>query len=178
MSGLPSIIAGLQRQIVELERRQANVMRSGKVVDVDPATQRVKVELGDADNPLVSPWIRWSDTGGAAKTWNPPTVGALMTVMSPMGDLDEKSLAISGGYTDTNPAPSADGDATVFTLGGLTITLKGASAVVVLGGVTVELTGSGITVTGGDITHDGKDVGATHTHGGISKGPDDTKVPN
>lgn len=178
MPGLANIIAGMQRQISELQRRQANLFRSGKVVDVDPATQRVKVDLGDEDNPLVSPWIRWSDQGGAAKTWNPPTVGALMTVLSPMGELDEKSLALPGGYTDQNPAPSADGDATVFTLGDLTLTVLGSSATAQLGGTTFVMSSEGIAVTGGQITHDGKNVGSTHTHGGIRRGRAATDPPN
>mgnify|MGYP000265339375 CR=1 FL=1 len=178
MASLAKIIAGMQRQISELQRRQANMFRSGKVVEVDPATQRVKVDLGDADNPLISPWIRWSDQGGAAKTWNPPTTGALMTVLSPMGDLDEKSLALPGGYTDSNPAPSADGDATVFTLGDLTLTVLGGSVTATLGGTTFVLSSAGIDVTGGLITHDGKNVGSSHTHGGIAPGPANTDQPN
>lgn len=178
MASLPTIIARMQRQITDLQRRQANTFRSGKVVDVDPATQRVKVDLGDEENPLISPWIRWSDQGGAAKTWNPPTAGALMTVLSPMGELDEKSLALPGGYTDDNPAPSADGDATVFTLGDLTLTVLGNSATAQLGGTTFVLSSAGIDVTGGTITHDGKNVGSTHTHGGITPGGANTRPPN
>ena len=37
MADLPSIIADLRREVAELTRRQANVMRTGKVVEVDAA---------------------------------------------------------------------------------------------------------------------------------------------
>lgn len=178
MTALPRIIAEMQRQIAELNRRQANMMRSGKVLEVDAANQRVKVDIGDEGNPMPSPWIRWSERAGARKTWNPPSVGELMTVISPSGEISAKSLAIHGGFTDDNPAPSADGDATVYTLGALTVTITGTGILASIGGVTVDLTGAGLATLGGDITHDGKNIGATHTHGGITVGSDDTAPPN
>lgn len=71
MTKLARIIARQQRQIGELQRRLNNVVRTGKVVQVDPATQRVKVDVGDEGNPVITPWMRWPERAGAQKTWPP-----------------------------------------------------------------------------------------------------------
>ncbi len=178
MASLPKIIAEMQRQIVELGRKQANMIRSGKVIEVDAANQRVKVDIGDEGNPLPSPWIRWSERAGARKTWNPPSVGELMTVMSPSGEVSANSLAVHGGFTDDNPAPSADGDALVFTLGDFIATVTGTGVLVAIGGFTANLTAAGLETLGGQISHDGKDIGSTHTHPGITPGGGNTQPPN
>lgn len=178
MSSLPKIIARMQREIAELGRKQANMVRSGKVLEVDPVLQRVKIDLGDEGNPMPSPWIRWSERAGARKTWNPPSAGELMTVMSPSGEISGKSLAVHGGFTDDNPAPSGDGDAFVFTLGELTLTATGGGATLTVGGVTYALTAAGFEQTGGSVNHNGKDIGDTHTHSGVVVGNSDTETPN
>lgn len=177
MADIARIIARMQSQIAELQRRQNNTIRSGRVVAVDAANQRVKVDVGDTENPMHSPWVRWPERAGARKTWNPPSVGELMTVLSPSGELDAKSLAVHGGYTGDNPAPSADPDATVFTLGPLTVTILGAGVTLSIGSVVVEITSAGLAITGGTVTHNGNNIGDTHVHGGIAIGPSETKVP-
>lgn len=177
MADVSRIIARMQGQIAELQRRQNNAVRSGRVVDVDPASQRVKVDIGDDDNPLITPWIRWPERAGARKTWNPPSAGELMTVLSPAGEIDEKSLAVHGGFTDENAAPSGNGDATVFTLGPVTVTVIAGGATIQVGGVSVEITGSGVAITGGEVTHNGTDIGDTHKHDGITPGPAETGTP-
>lgn len=177
MADVSRIIARMQGQIAELQRRQNNAVRSGRVVDVDPGRQRVKVDIGDEGNPLITPWIRWPERAGARKTWNPPSVGELMTVLSPAGEVDEKSLAVHGGFTNDNPAPSSDGDAQVFTLGPLTVTTKGNGATLQIGGFTVKLSAAGVDADGGYVRNNGTDIGDTHKHDGIKLGPDQTGTP-
>ena len=177
MADLARIVARMQGQIVELQRRINNGMREGVVVDVDPAKQRVKVDIGDDDNPLITPWIRWPERAGARKTWNPPSVGELMTVHSPGGEISENSMAFHGGFAGANGAPSGDGDATVFTLGPVTVTVVAGGATIEVGGVSVEITGGGVAITGGKVTHNGTDIGDTHKHGGILPGPAQTGTP-
>ena len=193
MADVARIIARMQGQIAEDRRRQANMIRSGRVVDVDPANQRVKVDIGDDDNALPTPWIRWTERAGARKTWNPPSKGELMTVLSPAGEIDEKSLAVHGGFTDENTAPSGNGDTAVFTLGSVTVTviaggatiqvdgvsveITGSGETMQVGGVSVEITKSGMAITGGTVTHNGINIGSTHKHGGIRPGPAQTGTP-
>ncbi|PIE13826.1 MAG: hypothetical protein CSA70_03675 [Rhodobacterales bacterium] len=169
MGGIHQVIARMAGQIAELQRKQANMVRSGRVLDVDPARQRVKVDIGDADNECATAWIRWTERAGARMTWNPPSPGELMTVISPGGEIDEKSLAIHGGFTDDNAAPSGDGDATVYSFGGVTATVAG-------GGISLNIAGE-ISITGGTIKHNGKDIGDTHKHGGVSVGVAETEEP-
>lgn len=130
MADLPSIIADLRREIAELSRRQANVMRTGKVIEVDPARGLVRLDVGDEGSALLTPMIPWPERAGSRRSWNPPSVGEVMTVFSPSGEVSERSLALHGGFTTDTPAPSADGDAAVFAVGGVTITVKGDSVVV------------------------------------------------
>lgn len=85
MAGLPRIIADMARAISELHRRQANMIRAGRVVEVDPAAGTVRIDVGSDGAPLVTPPIRWPERAGARSTWNPPTVGEDMTVFSPTG---------------------------------------------------------------------------------------------
>ncbi|WP_444453123.1 phage baseplate assembly protein V [Rhodobacter capsulatus] len=149
MADLPSIIADLRREVAELSRRQANVMRTGKVVEVDAARGLVRLDVGDDGAPLLTPMIPWPERAGARRSWNPPTVGEVMTVLSPSGDLSERSIAVHGGFTDATPAPSGDGDAAVFAVGGVTITIKGDSVVIEAPQVTVNSPSIDLGGTGG-----------------------------
>lgn len=125
MADLPSIIAELRREVAELTRRQANIIRTGKVVAVDPARGLVRLDIGDDGAPLLTPFIPWPERAGSRRSWNPPSVGEVMTVLSPFGEVSERALALHGGFTADTPAPSADGDAAVFAVGNATITVKG-----------------------------------------------------
>lgn len=148
MAGLERTIADMQRQIAELTRRQANTIRTGRVVEVDPASGRVRVNVGDDGSELVTPFIPWPERAGARRSWNPPAVGEMMTVLSPGGEVGENSVATYGGFTADVPAPSGDGEAAVFAVGGVTITVLGDAVTVSAPKVTilsptVELGGAG-----------------------------------
>lgn len=177
MAKLERTIAKLVSTVAEEQRKRSNTIRSGRVVEVDPAKGRVKVDVGDEGNPLVTPWVRWTERAGDRKTWNPPSVGELMTVLSQGGEISGTSLAVHGGFTDSNMPPSADGDALVFTLGSVTATVENGAITVVVGGVTAVLDGAGLHVNGGTITNDGTDVGKDHKHSGVTAGPAQTGTP-
>jgi len=196
MADVSRIIARMQGQIAELQRRQTNAVRTGRVVDVDPANQRVKVDVGDEDNPLITPWIRWPERAGARKTWNPPSAGELMTVLSPAGEVDEKSLAMHGGFTNDNAAPTGEGDVAVFSFGAVTVAVKDdgatisvaetsmhidASGVQIIGDVNVsgDLTLAGdLNATGSAFTHNKVNVGQTHSHTNVQPGSGISGPPN
>ncbi|MGR3484067.1 MAG: phage baseplate assembly protein V [Paracoccaceae bacterium] len=175
--GIGRILAKHAREIADLQRRMASVTRSGRVVEVDPDTGRVRVDVGAEGAPLITPWVRWPERAGARKTWNPPSPGELMTVVSPGGEVGEGSLALHGGFTDDNPPPSSDGDSTVFTLGPVTATVAAGGVVLSVGGVSLTLAAAGLDLAGGELTHDGTDVGKTHTHD-HQPGPGTTQPPN
>lgn len=148
MAGMERIITDMQRQIAELTRRQANTIRTGRVVEVDPASGRVRVDVGDEGSGLVTPFIPWPERAGARRSWNPPAVGEMMTVLSPGGEVGENSVATYGGFTSDVPAPSGDGAAAVFAVGDVTITVLGDAVTVSAPKVTilsptVELGGAG-----------------------------------
>lgn len=148
MAGLPRIIADMARAISELHRRQANMIRAGRVVEVDPAAGTVRIDVGSDGAPLVTPPIRWPERAGARSTWNPPTVGEDMTVFSPTGEIGIGSFAAYGGFTDQNAAPSDRGDAAVFAFGSVALTVEGdlvrvQAPRVVVDAAAVELGGEG-----------------------------------
>ena len=177
MADLPRIIADIMGRSAEDRRRQVNMIRTGIVVQVDPARHRVKVDLGCEGHPLPTPWIGWAACAGVARIWTPPDIGTRMTVLSPAGEIDEKSLALYGGYTPDHPAPSTDGAASQFTFGALSVTATTDGLTVRIGDVTLDISGAGLAVSGGRVTHNGTDIGDTHTHGGIRPGPANTGPP-
>ncbi len=167
----------LAARLADLERRIAASHVVGKVVQVDPAGGRVRLDLGEATGGgrLLSPWVRYAQTGGALKVHSPPTVGQQMAIASPGGDMAQ-GVASSVGFSDANPSPSGAGDQNVITFGAVTITLTGSGLTIAAGGTTVEISGAGLAVTGGDVTHDGTNIGATHVHphgdpAGVTGGP-------
>ncbi|KPN64255.1 phage baseplate assembly protein V [Aliiroseovarius crassostreae] len=177
MADLATQIARIVGSIAELQRKQANVVRSGKVIEVDAANQRVKVDLGDNGSSFSTPWIPWTERAGARKTWNPPSVGELMTVLSPGGEINGNSLAVHGGFTDENAPPSANGDALAFSLGDVAVEVIGGGVTLTVGGVTLSITGAGLAINGGKVAHNGTDIGDTHKHSGVLSGPVQTGTP-
>lgn len=64
----------------ELDRRVGNLFRIGKVVELDAAAARVKVNLGE----LITGWIPWSTpSAGADREWKTPSVGEQVIMVSP-----------------------------------------------------------------------------------------------
>ena len=125
MASLSRIITDMARAISELHRRQSNMIRAGRVVEVDAAAGTVRIDVGSDGEPLVTPPIRWPERTGARRSWNPPTVGEDMTVFSPTGEIGTGSIAAYGGFTDATGAPSDRGDAAVFAFGNVTLTVEG-----------------------------------------------------
>ena len=148
MASLSRIITDMARAISELHRRQSNMIRAGRVVEVDAAAGTVRIDVGSDGEPLVTPPIRWPERAGARRSWNPPTLGEDMTVFSPCGEIGAASMAAFGGFTDATTAPTDRGDAAVFAFGEVTLTIEGDSVRVqaprvVVDAEAVELGGEG-----------------------------------
>lgn len=125
MADIAKFLAEMRRAMSELHRRQSNMIRCGRVVEVDPGAGTVRIDIGADGEALITPPIRWPERAGDRRSWNPPTVGEDMTVLSPTGEIGVGSIATYGGFTAGTPAPSGRGDAAVYAFGGVTITVEG-----------------------------------------------------
>jgi phage baseplate assembly protein V len=154
--------ADMLRRIGELERRINQMVVRGKVAEVDPKKQRVKVSYG-VD--LVSGWLPWKPIRtGKAVVWWCPEVGEGVTVISG-GDVSLGEV-FPGSYHDDFPAPSDDPDVFHVNFGDdSTIEYNRSSHsldVVMKGDVTAEVDGkTKLTAKGGakiigDVEIDGK----------------------
>lgn len=94
------------QQLADLQRRQANLIRPGKVASVDLAAARCRVTIGDL---LTAPLPFLTMMAGEDRTWHPPEVGEQVLVLSPSGELTA-GFVLGGIYTTTYPAQSASGD--------------------------------------------------------------------
>ena len=90
----------------ELLRLISNLIRTGTVAEVDHATARVRVTIGE----LLTAWLPWLEQrAGTTRTWSPPTVGEQVAVLSPGGDL-AAAIVLTGIYRQAHPAPSQSAD--------------------------------------------------------------------
>lgn len=132
-------IVELAARLAQLEQTVGRLARHGTVTDVDPAKGLVRVKLGDGDDgDVLSPWIPYSQIGGALKVHSPPTVGQQMAITAPGGDL-RQGMATPLGFSSANPSPSGAGDEHVLTFGNVTVTMKGDSLVIAVGSSTITV---------------------------------------
>lgn len=98
--------------LAEGERVQANLVRVGRVTEVDAATRRAKLRVGGLD----TDWLPWGVArAGGTRTASAPTVGEQRLVFAPYGDTSQAVIG-QAIYQDDYDAPteSADVEATVF----------------------------------------------------------------
>jgi phage baseplate assembly protein V len=186
----------------EHERVLANLIRLGTVSEVDAATARVKVQIGDD---VETDLVHWAASrAGSTRKWSCPSVGEQVLVFCPFGDLAQAIPALSL-YQDAHPAPSGeanvervafpDGSLVEYDSASHTLTVSVSAAgnvivnaaSVVINSPQTTLTGhvtvqgllncpGGITATG-QMTHNGINIGSTHTHGGVEGGSGATLPP-
>jgi phage baseplate assembly protein V len=98
------------KDLTELLRRFENMIRLGRIDQVKhvrPA--RVRVKTGG----ITTQWLRYFEVrAGDTRTWNPPTIGEQVVLLSPGGDLSG-ALVLGGLSQDEHPAPSDSPDETV-----------------------------------------------------------------
>ncbi len=95
------------QQISDLIRRVCNLIRIGKVVNVDYTQAKAKVQIGDITTDFL-PWLTPSTCA-----WIPLQNGEQVVVLSPNGDL-RMGMILPALYQSAKPAPSSD--ATKITL--------------------------------------------------------------
>lgn len=90
----------------ELSRRVENMIRIGTIAEIDHEARRVRVKSGELD----TNWLKWrSDRAGATRTWNPPTVGEQVMILSPSGEL-ANGIVMPSIYSDAFDSPSDSAD--------------------------------------------------------------------
>jgi len=166
-------IEALEQKAARLDARVNNVVREGKVVEVDNAKGKVRIDAHGVETGFV-PMMQQA---GDVNEWTPMAVGQRVTLISPSGDIS-RGFAMPGGYTDDVSQPHDKAAEKRITIGDAVLTITGNGLTLQTGGATFELTSAGFKQTGGRMEHDGLNVGSTHTHRGVSPGGADTEFPN
>ncbi|CAI3119896.1 phage baseplate assembly protein V [Acinetobacter pittii] len=91
----------------DINRRLENLIRFGTIKTVNPSKPipLVTVDLDD----IVTPEIRFFNArSGDDSTWDPPSLGEEVMVISPCGEIGPTSVVFYGLYNNEHPAPSDD----------------------------------------------------------------------
>jgi len=96
----------LEFEIAELNRRVANLLRVGSIVDTDYANARARVTIGD----ITTGWLDFmTQRAGGDRTWWAPEIGEQVMVLSPSGDLAQGKI-LPALYSAAAPAPAGSPD--------------------------------------------------------------------
>lgn len=99
------------QKIGDLLRRLENILRRGRVAQVQTSPPRVRVALGDD---VVTKWLPWFATrAGDDRTWWTPSVGEQVLVLSESGNT-ANGVVLMGMYQDAHPP--ADDDAAISSI--------------------------------------------------------------
>ncbi|MFL9560684.1 phage baseplate assembly protein V [Acinetobacter baumannii] len=136
----------------DINRRLENLIRFGTIKTVNPSKPipLVTVDLDD----IVTPEIRFFNArSGDDSTWDPPSLGEEVMVISPCGEIGPTSVVFYGLYNNEHPAPSDDLNQKirVFADGCIIaydISAHQLSAILPSGGKAIVTAHGGITVNG------------------------------
>ncbi|MGE5509938.1 MAG: phage baseplate assembly protein V [Bacteroidota bacterium] len=105
LEDMQDAIVELQHEVAEAHRRLANVIRPGRVTDLDAANGVVKVAYAKDENgaDVKTGWIRWQMRTGSQKEWDPPKVGEQVVLISPGGDISPNTWVAPGGFYEAIP---------------------------------------------------------------------------
>lgn len=105
--GIPEYRGGMspRNEMSLLFQRLASMLLPGKVVQLDLKNAYARVSMIDTKGKgVVTDWIRWmEDTAGDDREWSPPSIGELVLVFSPSGDLNNGIIWGSINTTDLPP---------------------------------------------------------------------------
>lgn len=123
---LEQALASEMRRREELERRLRNVVREGRVTELDATNNRVRIAFAQDDQgkDVVGPPIPWVERAGAIRTWMPPSVGEQVMMFSPGGEISAASWALPGGYSDQFQKPHDKGAEHKLVIGGTSLLMK------------------------------------------------------
>lgn len=104
-SRLVNRIRDLQAENEQLRRRLNNMVREGRVVEVNAADKTCRIDA----NGLISAKVPWPQRAGKFREWLPPTVGERVVMLSPTGEPGQGHV-LWGGFSDQFQAPSQRDD--------------------------------------------------------------------
>jgi phage baseplate assembly protein V len=92
------------QNVAEILRLINNLVRLGKIAEVDAQAARCRVSIGE----IKTNWLRWvSARAGTTRDWDPPTVGEQVVVLAPGGDLGA-AVVLTGVYQQAHSAPASE----------------------------------------------------------------------
>ena len=92
--------------IAELRRQLNNLGNLGTVIEVDAATAKMRLQIGDNQ----TDWTPIpAAAAGAIKIWRCPSIGEQFAILAPSGDL-RNAIALCALYSDDNPPPALVSD--------------------------------------------------------------------
>ncbi len=96
----------VERRLIDLERRLANLVRLGRVAEADYEGALVRVASGD----LLTGWLPWlTRRAGTDVDWWAPEVGEQVVVVSPFGE-PSMGVVMAAVYQQAHPAPETSPD--------------------------------------------------------------------
>lgn len=114
----------------EADRRLANILRPGTVIQVDEAAARVQVQTDE----ITTDWLPWFvGRAGKSREWSAPEIGEQVMILAPSGELAQ-GWVLRGAYKDDLPRPPGatkaqhitlfeDGTKTIYDLATKTMTV-------------------------------------------------------
>ncbi|AOD13552.1 phage baseplate assembly protein V [Xanthomonas fragariae] len=156
----------------------SNAIRLGTVAEVNLATARCRVQVGE----MLTDYLPWVVTlAGTTIIWSAPSIGEQVVVLSPAGDLAD-GLVLRGLYSDQFAAPAASDTLHVLRFADgaqihydtdahalqATLPSGGTASITADGGITLNgpLTVNGTTQINGDATITGTATATTDVLGG------------
>lgn len=145
---LASHIEELGFKVSEIERRERNRRRKGKIAEISDDKSKYRVELSQQDGkPYLTPWIKARTlSAGGVKVDVLYSVGEQVDVVSESGELSDAQIDFST-YSDENARENSDtpfhikiGDTVIEATGGL---VKVTAPKVVIQSDNVQLGGDG-----------------------------------
>ena len=98
------------REFSDISRRLKNIVRLGKVYEVDYTAAKARIKCGE----ILTDWLPFATNRAAATScWNPPKVGEQVVVLSPEGDLSQ-GVVLSSIYQKRFSAPSKEKEVTMI----------------------------------------------------------------
>ncbi|MCO8161992.1 phage baseplate assembly protein V [Pseudomonas sp. 21LCFQ010] len=144
----------------DLNRRLENLIRPGRVSDVQYEPPRCRVKTGG----LETDWLPWfASRSGKTSTWSPADINEPCIVFCPSGD-PATGFVLLGMYSSDAPAPSINPDENVAQFAdGTTVRHNAADGVLELKlnklviecAGTIEINGAAIDLQGGTINLNG-----------------------
>jgi phage baseplate assembly protein V len=156
----------------ENERRLADIVKVGRVVEADYPKARVRVGIGDPDDPegyILTGWLPMA--GGRSDEWNPIQIGEAVSVIAEAGEIQNGVVYPGSIYNEDHPAVGDRGDlwrkdfrdgtsveydlaskTMKTTVGGCTTTMTEETIVHAIGDATVTIQDGSIVLSAGGAT--------------------------